>query len=307
MHTVWKGAISFGLVHVPVKMFSATEEKDIHMRYIHKDCTTPLSYVRKCQHCDREVEWEEITKGYEYEPGRFVLFEKDELERLNGEINKEIKILDFVDLTEIDPIYFQKTYYLAPSETGANAYNLLLSAMRDTGKIGIAKVSIRSKSSLAAIRIVDNCIAMETIFYPDEIRPVAQVPGLPEQVTTNEKELDMAKMLIEQLSSPFEPEKYNDNYREALLEAIHHKVAGEEIQVAPEQKQTNVIDLMAALQASLESTQRKPIGTDPAKLAGAKRKQAEAAEDPAAAAAGAPALTAKPKARAKKSKKETVS
>jgi DNA end-binding protein Ku len=307
MHTVWKGAISFGLVHVPVKMFSATEEKDIHMRYIHKDCTTPLSYVRKCQHCDREVEWEEITKGYEYEPGRFVLFEKDELERLNGEINKEIKILDFVDLTEIDPIYFQKTYYLAPSETGANAYNLLLSAMRDTGKIGIAKVSIRSKSSLAAIRIVDNCIAMETIFYPDEIRPVAQVPGLPEQVTTNEKELDMAKMLIEQLSSPFEPEKYNDNYREALLEAIHHKVAGEEIQVAPEQKQTNVIDLMAALQASLESTQRKPIGTDPAKPAGAKRKQAEAAEDPAAAAAGAPALTAKPKARAKKSKKETVS
>lgn len=306
MHTVWKGAISFGLVHVPVKMFSATEEKDIHMRYIHKACATPLSYVRKCQHCDKEVEWEEITKGYEYEPGRFVLFEKDELERLNGEINKEIKILDFVDLTDIDPIYFQKTYYLAPNETGSNAYNLLLSAMRDTGKIGIAKVSIRSKSSLAAIRIVDNCIAMETIFYPDEIRPVAQVPGLPERVTTNDKELDMAKMLIEQLSGPFEPEKYNDDYRESLLEAIQHKVAGEEVQVAPEQKQTNVIDLMAALQASLESTKQKPIGTDPAKPAGAKRKKAADGDDaPAAAAAGAGPMVAKPK--AKKSKKETVS
>ncbi|UKS25078.1 Ku protein [Paenibacillus sp. HWE-109] len=254
MHTVWKGAISFGLVHVPVKMFSATEDKDISMRYIHKTCITPLSYVRKCQTCEKEVEWEEISKGYEYEPGRFVLFEKDELETISGEANKEIKILDFVNLTDIDPVYFQKTYYLGPGDTGAGAYNLLLDSMRQTGKIGIAKVSIRSKSSLAAIRVIENCLAMETIFYPDEIRPISQVPNLPDKVTVNEREMEMAKMLINQLSTPFEPEKYKDEYRGRLLEAIEHKVAGEEVQSAPALQKTSVIDLMAALQASLDAT-----------------------------------------------------
>ncbi|WP_261302673.1 Ku protein [Paenibacillus andongensis] len=254
MHTVWKGAISFGLVHVPVKMFSATEDKDISMRYIHKTCITPLSYVRKCQTCEKEVEWEEISKGYEYEPGRFVIFEKDELENISGEANKEIKILDFVNLTDIDPVYFQKTYYLGPGDTGSGAYHLLLDSMRQTGKIGIAKVSIRSKSSLAAIRVIENCLAMETIFYPDEIRPISQVPGLPEKVTVNEREMEMAKMLISQLSTPFEPEKYKDEYRGRLLEAIEHKVAGEEVQAAPSLQKTSVIDLMAALQASLDAT-----------------------------------------------------
>ncbi|WP_028551874.1 non-homologous end joining protein Ku [Paenibacillus sp. UNC451MF] len=257
MHTVWKGAISFGLVHVPVKMFSATEDKDISMRYIHKECTTPLNFVRKCLTCEREVEWEEIARGYEYEPGSFVLFEKDELEKLNGEVTKEIKILDFVQLTDIDPIYFQKTYYLAPNETGANAYNLLLEAMKQTGKIGIAKVSIRSKSSLAAVRVIDNCIAMETIFYPDEIRSIDQVPNLPEQSNVNDKELQMAKMLIDQLTTPFEPEKYKDDYRESLLQAIEQKVNGQQVSVAPEPHKTNVIDLMSALQASLDAM--KPV------------------------------------------------
>ncbi|WP_282937826.1 Ku protein [Paenibacillus sp. RC67] len=265
MHTVWKGAISFGLVHVPVKMFSATEDKDISMRYIHKECTTPLNFVRKCLTCEREVEWEEIARGYEYEPGSFVLFEKDELEKLNGEVTKEIKILDFVQLTDIDPIYFQKTYYLAPNETGANAYNLLLEAMKQTGKIGIAKVSIRSKSSLAAVRVIDNCIAMETIFYPDEIRSIDQVPNLPEQSNVNDKELQMAKMLIEQLTTPFEPEKYKDDYRESLLLAIEQKVNGQQVSVAPEPHKTNVIDLMSALQASLDAMKPMPETDAPSK------------------------------------------
>jgi DNA end-binding protein Ku len=258
MHTVWKGAISFGLVHVPVKMFSATEDKDISMRYIHKACITPLSYVRKCTTCDKEVEWEEISRGYEYEPGRFVLFEKDELEQINGEANKEIKILDFVQLTDIDPVYFQKTYYLGPGETGAGAYSLLMESMQQTGKIGIAKVSIRSKSSLAAIRVIDNCLAMETMFYPDEIRSITQVPNLPEKPVVQEKELQMAKMLIDQLSTSFDPEKYKDEYRGRLLEAIEHKVAGEEIQTAPEPNKMSVIDLMSALQASLDATKKTP-------------------------------------------------
>lgn len=259
MHTMWKGAISFGLVNVPVKMYAATEDKDISLRYIHKTCSTPLNYVRTCPTCEKEVAWEEISRGYEYEPGRFVLFEKAELDQLTGEANREIKILDFVDLTEIDPLYFQKTYYLGPGDTGANAYNLLLESLLQSGKIGIAAVTLRSKSSLAAIRVIGRCLAMETMFYPDEIRPVSQVPSLAESAQVNDKELTMAKLLIEQLSGPFEPDKYKDEYRAAMTRMIEQKVAGEEISAAPEAKRANVIDLMAALQASLDATQTTPV------------------------------------------------
>lgn len=265
MHTVWKGAISFGLVHVPVKMFSATEDKDISMKYIHKECGSPISYVRRCPTCDVDVDWENISRGYEYEKGKYVLFEKEELEQLSTNTDRTITILDFVDLEEIDPIYFQKTYYLSPDLSGSNAYQLLLEAMRQSGKIGIAKIAIRSKSSLAAIRVMEGCLAIETIFYPDEIRPISQVPNLPDTVNINDKELSMAKLLIEQLSTPFEPNKYNDDYRDNLLQLIEKKVAGEEIHLAPAKAQTNVIDLMAALQASIEAV--KPTGSTGSKAA----------------------------------------
>ncbi|MFB4332641.1 Ku protein [Paenibacillus sp. CR_12] len=304
MHTVWKGAISFGLVHVPVKMFSATEDKDISMRYIHKECGSPLSYIRKCPVCEEEVSWEEITKGYEYEKGKFVLFEKEELEQLAEANSKNITILDFVDLTEIDPIYFQKTYYLSPDQAGANAYRLLLEAMKQSGKIGIAKIAIRSKSSLAAIRVLDECLSIETIFYPDEIRPISQVPNLPERTEVNAKELDMAKLLIDQLSTPFDPEKYTDDYRERLLDLINSKVSGEEIKIAPARQETNVVDLMAALQASIEAV--KPIGTDPGtKPKPRKTTRKTAAKEPAAKVSGgeADADAPKPKRRTAKSKK----
>lgn len=305
MHTVWKGAISFGLVHVPVKMFSATEDKDISMRYVHKECGSPLSYVRKCPVCEKEVEWEGISKGYEYEKGKFVLFEKEELEQISEQANKSIAILDFVDLPEIDPIYFQKTYYLAPDQAGGNAYQLLKEAMLQSGKIGIAKISIRSKSSLAAIRVLDECLAIETMFYPDEIRPVSQVPNLPDNIEVNEKELGMAKMLIEQLSTPFDPKKYVDDYRERLLDLIAHKVAGEEIKIAPARQETNVIDLMAALQASIEAS--KPnVATDPGtpkKTAKTKSHAKTAAGDTATASGEGP----KPKRRKTTKKNETVS
>ncbi|MBU5443452.1 Ku protein [Paenibacillus sp. MSJ-34] len=303
MLTVWKGAISFGLVHVPVKMFAATEDKDISMRYIHKVCGSPLSYVRTCPVCEQEVGWDDISKGYEYEKGKFVLFEKEELEQLNDEANKAITIMDFVDLKEIDPIYFQKTYYLSPDHAGANAYNLLLEAMRQTGKIGVAKISIRSKSSLAAIRVIDRCLAIETIFYPDEIRSIEKVPNLPEQINVNDKELGMAKLLIEQLSTPFEPQKYTDDYRERVLAAIQQKVAGEEVKIAPEQKQqANVVDLMAALQASIEAV--KPIAPDPGEATPRKRARKTPAAKKAAetAEAEAPAVTAPKRTRGKKTK-----
>jgi len=257
MHTIWKGAISFGLVNIPVKMYAATEEKDISLRYLHERCGSPLTYVRKCPVCDEEVAWEEIKKGYEYEKGKFVLIDKEELEQLKTDSSREIQILDFVHLSEIDPIYFQKTYYLGPGDTGHGAYNLLMRALQNSGKIGIAKVTMRSKTTLAAIRIIDGCIAMETIFYPDEIRPVQQVPNLPEQTAVSDKELAMAEMLIEQLTTPFDPSKYHDDYRSQLMQLIETKMKGEEFKVAPEAPQTNVVDLMAALQASLEAVKPK--------------------------------------------------
>ncbi|WP_379132398.1 Ku protein [Paenibacillus sp. sgz500958] len=319
MHTVWKGAISFGLVHVPVKMFSATEDKDISLRYIHKECGSPLSYVRKCPVCDKEVAWEEIGKGYEYEKGKFVIFDKEELEQLTEESSKSITILDFVDLTEIDPMYFQKTYYLSPDQAGTNAYRLLMEAMRQTGKIGIAKISIRSKSSLAAIRVLDECLAIETIYYPDEIRPVSQVPNLPEVAAVNDKELDMAKLLISQLSTPFDPAKYTDDYRQRMLDLISHKVAGEEFHIAPARQENNVIDLMAALQASIEAVQHIPTDPGTAAFGGgraAKSAKTGASKRGTAAKSGTksatdsdaptPVITPKPKRRTAKSK-ETVS
>src|SRR5690606_10457660 len=171
-----------------------------------------------------------------------------------------IKILDFVDLTDIDPIYFEKPYYLSPDQTGGGAYSLLLEAIKHTGKIGIAKISIRSKSSLAAIRVVDNCLCLETMHFPDEIRAINQVPNLPQATSVNDKELEMAKTLIEQLSEKFDPTKYNDEYRAALSELIEQKIAGESVDIvnAPAAVKTNVIDLMAALKASIEATKPEP-------------------------------------------------
>ncbi|TJY42736.1 Ku protein [Cohnella pontilimi] len=305
MHTVWKGAISFGLVHVPVKMFTATEDKDVHLRYIHKKCGTPISYTRSCPHCNEAAQWEEISRGYEYEKGRFVLFEEDELEAIKPENTRTIQILDFVDLTDIDPLYFEKPYYLSPDQAGSGAYNLLLEAMRQSGKIGIAKIAIRSKSSLAAIRPLENCICMETMHFPDEIRSLQQVPNLPSQTNVNERELSMARMLIDQLSTSFEPEKYTDDYRTALLDAIQRKVAGQDVVTVPAAERTNVIDLMAALQASLEAVKTTPTDAGPAAAAAAPAARGRAARTRASGAEDTAGGPKKPRAPRKR-KTETA-
>lgn len=254
---MWKGAISFGLVHVPVKLFTATEQNDIPLRMLHKKLFSPIQYKKTCVDCNgEEVSMDDIIKGYEYEPGKFVTFEKGELEKLADEASKEIKIVDFVDLKEIDPIYFQKTYYMAPSETGANAYNLLKEALKETGKIGIANVTLRAKGSLAAIRVIEDCLAMVTMYYPAEIRTIEQVPNLPKEVSLIDKELDMAKMLIEQLTTTFEPSKFENEYRKRLLATIEQKVSGQDVVSAPEPQRPNVINLMEALQASIEQAKK---------------------------------------------------
>ncbi|NLM75039.1 MAG: Ku protein [Clostridiaceae bacterium] len=256
MRTMWKGSISFGLVNIPVNMFAATEDRDVRFKYLHKKCKTPVKNQRICPTCNEKITSEDIVRGYEYEPGQFVVIEKEDLEAIKPRSAKTIEIMDFVKLSEIDPIFFDKSYYLAPQDTGGSkAYNLLRQAMKDTGRIAVSRITIRDKQSLAVLRVYNNVLVLETIFFPDEVRSISQVPGIPQNLETDARELDMAKQLIENLTSEFDPEKYRDEYREELLEMIRKKAEGKEIVSAPDAPQRNVIDLMAALQASLDKAQ----------------------------------------------------
>lgn len=255
---MWKGTIRFGLVNIPVKMHAATENKDIKLRQLHKECRTPIKYERTCPNCDKEVMNEDIVKAYEYTKDKFVILDQDELAALKKEeSDKAVEIIDFVKLEEIDPIYFEKSYYLSPNEGGSKAYGLLRTALEDTGKIGIAKMMIRSKEQLAVIRIYENTLVVETIHYPDEVRATVDVPNIPEAKATEKKELDTAKMLIDQLTTDFEPEKYTDDYRTSLLALIEEKKNQDETTTAPEKaKPDNVTNLMDALQESLAKAKK---------------------------------------------------
>ncbi len=260
MHTMWKGTISFGLVNIPVKMHAATENKDIKLRQLHKKCKTPIKYEKTCPNCgDEDVKSEDIVKAYEYASNKFVVLDDEELEALKKEQeDKAVEIMDFVQLEDIDPIYFEKSYYLSPNEGGTKAYALLREALTDTGKIGIAKMMIRSKEQLAVIRVYKDAIVVETIHYPDEVRAVSDVPNVPDQESVGKKELDTAKLLIDQLTTTFEPEKYQDDYRTALMELIEAKKNNEEIEIGGETKPKpdNVVNLMDALQESLNRAKK---------------------------------------------------
>lgn len=253
MRTIWKGAISFGLVSIPINLFPATEQKDIKFRYLHKTCQAPIQYKRVCSACGQEVTQENIVRGYEYELGRYVIINEADLEKIPGEQTRSIDIMDFVNLEEIDPIYYDKTYYLAPGEVGEKAYALLWRAMSETAKIAVAKVVIRNKESLAVIRSYrENVLVMETIFYPDEIRNARLLPGLDREVKLRDNELKMARELIENLAAHFEPQKYDDRYRNKLLELIRAKIEGEEVVQVEVAARGKVVDLMEALRASVE-------------------------------------------------------
>jgi DNA end-binding protein Ku len=259
MHTMWKGSISFGLVNIPIKLHTATEDKDIKLRTLHNKCHAPIKYEKICTVCEQEVKPEDIVKAYEYTKGKFVVLDHDELEKLRKENeDKAVEIIDFVKMEEIDPIYFDRSYFMSPNEGGGKAYSLLRKALQESKKVGIAKIIIRSKEQMAVIRVYDNTLVMETIHYPDEVRRASDVPNVPADDKVTDKELDTAIMLIDQLTSEFEPEKYTDEYRTALLELIESKRTGQET-VTPTAKETpsNVTDLMAALQASIDRTKPK--------------------------------------------------
>lgn len=260
VHTVWKGSISFGLVNIPVKLHAATENKDIKLRQLHKECHTPISYKKVCEGCNKEVTEEDIVKAYEYAKNKFVVLDEEELEQLRKENeDKAVEIIDFVKLEEIDPIYFEKTYFLSPDTTGAKAYALLRKTLGQSGKIGVAKIIIRSKEQLAVIRVYKDALVMETIHYPDEVRNIGDVPNIPSAENVVQKELDTALMLVEQLTTTFDPSKYNDEYRTALMELIEEKKINGTVAVSDKKTLPgNVTDLMSALQASLDKTKKAP-------------------------------------------------
>lgn len=256
MRTLWKGAVSFGLVNIPVKMYSATERQNVRFNLLHAKCHSPISYKRWCPVCEVEVPPEEIVRGYQYEKGRYVVFTEEELENIPSAATRTIDIVDFVDWAEIDPIFFDKSYFLAPAETGMKAYVLLRDAMSQAGKIAIAKVVIRDKQSLAALRIYQDYLLMVTMYYPDEIRQTAAIPERLTAVATHENERKMAVSLVSNLAAPFQPDKYHDQYRRALLEVIHSKIAGQEVAVPEQQPAGKVLDLMEALRRSVELAQQ---------------------------------------------------
>ncbi|AEG60112.1 Ku protein [Desulforamulus ruminis] len=260
MRSLWKGAVSFGLVYVPVKMYAATEKKNVKFNYLHEKCKTPVQYRRYCPYCDAEVEMEELVKGYEYEKGQYVVIREEDFENLPGENTRSINIVDFVDLTEIDPLYFDKGYYLAPGDGGQRVYELLKKSMEETGKVALAKVVIRNKESLAALRVAEGVITMSTMFYPDEVRKTTAIPELHYQVSIHDNELKMAIDLINNLAAPFHPEKYTDEYREQLMQVIQAKVAGEGVELPPAKESEKVVDLMSALKASIDLAKQERDG-----------------------------------------------
>src|SRR5215218_789277 len=254
MRPIWSGTISFGLVSVPVQMYSATQSKELRFHFLHKDDLQPIGYDKVRKDTGKHVDPDDVVRGFEIEKGKYVPIEDEDLDRLDIELTHSIDILDFVDLDEIDPIYFRKAYYLAPQEGAEKPYRLLVRALEETGKVAIAKVVIRNKQHLAALRPWNGTLVLETMYYADEVRE-------PERVDRKENlrkpEVEMAKSLVENLSDSFDPSKYDDTYRKELLELLRAKAAGAPLPEPEPEQEGEVVDLMAALRESVEKTQKK--------------------------------------------------
>jgi DNA end-binding protein Ku len=297
--SIWTGAISFGLVNVPVKLYSAVSRKSVRFHQLHAADGVRIQQKRVCPADGEEVPYEDLVKGYEIAPDRYVIIEPEELEALDPKKTRTIEIEDFVDLAEIDPIFYDHPYYLVPGPGGAKPYRLLLDAMKETGKVAIARVVIRSKEQLTAIRPMGDVLGMATMIFADEIVPPDRLDELPDdEVEASERELAIARQLVESLAGEFEPDKYHDSYREEVLALVERKAEGKEVAVQPpkEEVATEVPDLMSALQASLDEVRKRTgDGAEP------KRRRAPASANGKGQGAGSRAR-AKPagKARAKK-------
>ena len=270
--SIWNGVVSFGMVSIPVKLYAATESKDISFRQVHEPCGSRVKQLRWCPSCEREVEYSEIVRGYEYAKEEMVILSDEDFTKLPLPSKQSIELAAFVQAEGIDSIFYEKSYYLEPEQTGIKPYALLMRALREKELTAVAKIAIRNKERLCALRPFNGTLMLETLFYPDEIR-VQKSEEIPD-VKVSEKELSMAYSLIDLMTEEFDPAAYKDNYREALAEIIQAKLQGGEIVEAPAAPRGKVVDLMAALKASVEAAKDRKV--EPAKRPAARRRRAAA-------------------------------
>jgi DNA end-binding protein Ku len=269
---IWSGSIAFGMVSIPVKLFGATESKDISFNLLHATCGTRLKQIRWCPTDEQEVPWSETVRGYAYAKDQYVTLTDEDFEKLPLPSKHTIELTAFVKEDEIDPVYYERSYHLAPEERAEKAYALLIRTLEKKGLTAIATITIRKKEQLCALRPKDGALMLETLYYPDEIRARPEMDL--KQVKITDRELDMAFALIDLLRKPFEPEEYKDNYREALTEVIDAKLEGREVVESPEPKESKVIDLADALRRSVEAAKKgkpKPAARTKARPAARRR------------------------------------
>ena len=273
---LWKGAISFGMVSIPIKLYTATEDKDVRFNMLHKDDMSRVKQKLFCAEEDIEVDrGTDVVKGYEVTPGNYVIMEDEDFDKVNVPSTHTIDIKSFVDLRDIDPILYQKTYYLEPEEIGLKPFALLMAALRETNRVAIAKVTLRQKEQLCSLRLYGDTIALETMYYADEVRSTQElsVPG--ERVEVTRRDLEMARSLVEMLSDEdFNLQEYKDEYREGLLEIISKKAEGQTIE-APAPQVAKITDLTEALRASVEEIRKRKAGSN-----GASKDEGEEDEAP---------------------------
>jgi len=256
MRAIWKGSISFGLVNIPIALYPATRKEELKFRLLRAKDLSPVNYKRVAAKDGKEVPWDEIVKGYEYEKGKFVVLNEKDFQRVDLEATQTVDIKDFVDLDEIDPMYFYKPYYLEPQKGGDKAYALLREALADGRKVGIAKVIIKTRQYLAGVKALKHALVLELMHFAEELADAEKL-HVPKKTEVGKREKEMAEALVKSMTSKWDPERYKDDYREALMEVIEEKVesGGKEIEEKPKEKKpsTKVIDLVAVLQESLKA------------------------------------------------------
>ena len=271
---IWRGAISFGMVSIPIKLYGATESKDVSFNLLHKECLNRIKQQRYCPNDEKVIDWGDVVRGYEYAKDQYVVMEESDFEKVPVNSTHTIEITSFVGLSEVDPQYYERSYYLEPEEVGKKPYVLLRRALEESGRVAVAKISIRQKEQLCLLRPQETMLLMHTMFYPDEIRARDELAIPEEEVTIADRELQMAHSLVDMLTAEFDPTQYKDDYREALLGLIEQKVNGQAI-TAPPPAQGKVVDLMAALRASIEEAQKEKGGR-PTKTAAGEDEEAGA-------------------------------
>jgi len=252
---IWKGSISFGLVNIPIALYPATRREELKFRLLRKSDLSPVNYKRVAEKDGKEVSWDQIVKGYEYEKGKYVVLKDEDFERVDLEATQTVDIQDFVDQEEIDPMFFYKPYYLEPQKGGDKAYALLRDALKASGKIGIAKVVIKTRQYLAGVKPEDGALVLELMHFADELADPKKL-HVPKKTEVGKREMNMAKSLIDSMSSKWNPEKYKDDYRDNLFKMIEAKKQGEEVVATPEPKESKVVDIMEALKASLAAAKK---------------------------------------------------